>query len=229
MKNFSAENFLDNPPKFSGVARTNKTKKNLGRLIREHASNVRSTPIWHPLPKTPTGLAPREMDSDEDKQRVKSVMETMANFISKDGILNPGVTVGSVREKLYDIFEEEASAVHSRYVRSAERDIEFVIGNLIKAIKNKESRAASRDRMQGVAYMYLLQGMIVGFLKNLRWFARDRVESNQPLSEKKKDCFSSHKLKFKAKSKCIQNQKKLSKKRADAYTASVLRKMGEIK
>ena len=56
------------------------------------------------------------------------------------------------------------------------------------------------------------------------------VEST--LNEKKKkktDCFKKGRYKtFKGKSKCIQRTKGLSKERADAYVASVLRDMGEL-
>ena len=51
------------------------------------------------------------------------------------------------------------------------------------------------------------------------------------LGEKKEktNCFAAGKYKtFKGKSKCIQRTKGLSKNRADAYTASVLRDMGEL-
>ena len=51
------------------------------------------------------------------------------------------------------------------------------------------------------------------------------------LGEKKEktNCFAAGKYKtFKGKSKCVQRTKKLSKDRADAYTASVLRDMGEL-
>ena len=45
----------------------------------------------------------------------------------------------------------------------------------------------------------------------------------------KENCFADGKYKtFKGKSKCVQRTKKLSKDRANAYTASVLRDMGEL-
>ena len=48
--------------------------------------------------------------------------------------------------------------------------------------------------------------------------------------EVKEDCFAKGKYKtFKGKSKCIQRTKDLSQEQADAYVASVLRDMGEIK
>ena len=42
----------------------------------------------------------------------------------------------------------------------------------------------------------------------------------------KKDCFKNKT--FKGKSRCIKRQKRISKKGADAYVASVLRDMGEL-
>tara|TARA_R100000234_G_C4991881_1_gene175964 strand:- start:1101 stop:1472 length:372 start_codon:yes stop_codon:yes gene_type:complete len=56
-------------------------------------------------------------------------------------------------------------------------------------------------------------------------------EGGQSLAEKKdkENCFADGKYKtFEGKSKCVQRTKKLSKDRADAYTASVLRDMGEL-
>jgi sRNA-binding carbon storage regulator CsrA len=56
-------------------------------------------------------------------------------------------------------------------------------------------------------------------------------EGERPLAEKKgrENCFADEKYKtFKGKSKCIQRTKGLSKDRADAYTASVLRDIGEL-
>ena len=45
----------------------------------------------------------------------------------------------------------------------------------------------------------------------------------------KENCFADGKYKtFKGKSKCVQRTKKRSKDRANAYTASVLRDMGEL-
>jgi len=46
-------------------------------------------------------------------------------------------------------------------------------------------------------------------------------------SQKQTDCFD--KEDFDSKSRCIANKKKISDKAADAYTAKVLRDMGEIK
>ena len=54
---------------------------------------------------------------------------------------------------------------------------------------------------------------------------------DDPLAEEKEktDCFATGRYKtFEGKSKCIQRTKGLTKNRADAYTASVLRNMGEL-
>ena len=54
-------------------------------------------------------------------------------------------------------------------------------------------------------------------------------EELQSVLSEKQDCFEPGRLKtFQGKSRCIQKQKNLSKKKADAYVASVLRNMGEL-
>jgi len=62
------------------------------------------------------------------------------------------------------------------------------------------------------------------------------IGTQDPLNEKKKkkkkkrNCFSHDNYKtFAGKSKCVQSTKGFSKKRANAYVASTLRKQGEIK
>ena len=64
----------------------------------------------------------------------------------------------------------------------------------------------------------------------LRQISKEEFDRLMTEKEKKKDCFEKGLYKtFAGKSKCIQSTKGLSKERADAYVASVLRDMGEIK
>jgi len=64
----------------------------------------------------------------------------------------------------------------------------------------------------------------------LRQIIKEEFDRLMTEKEKKKDCFEKGLYKtFAGKSKCIQSTKGLSKERADAYVASVLRDMGEIK
>jgi len=109
--------------------------------------------------------------------------------------------------------------------------VRFVIKEQVQApaeVKDKDELKASLQSM-----IDTLDG---AQLSELEKYA---IELSQPgtqqvsptLGEKKEktNCFAAGKYKtFKGKSKCIQRTKGLSKDRADAYTASVLRDMGEL-